>query len=155
MEIGMLDPYLGLFANRLVNNIVVLHHLLLHSVRQVLHACVLLLQVYVAQTPVEQDLARVKLEQEPQLCIVYHGVAAKIEERVVEVGKCLFEVAEQEIGHALLEVGNREVLIEPDGTLVAFDLRELVRRNSSRVCRRVRERAWHALLDHVLPASHG
>ena len=101
----------------------VLHHLLLDGVLQILQTGVHLLEVDVAETAVEQDLARVQLEQQAQLRVVDQCVAAEVEEGVVEVGEGLFEVAEQEVGDTLLEVGDGEVLVELDCALVALDLR--------------------------------
>ena len=100
----------------------VLHHLLLDGILQILDASLHLLEVDVAEAPVEQDLARVELEQQTQLRIVDQSVATEVEEGVVEVGEGLFEVAEQEVGDSLLEVGYGEVLVELDCALVAFDL---------------------------------
>jgi hypothetical protein len=70
-----------------------------------------LLQVDVAQATVEEDFAGVELEEETKLGVVDHGIAAEVEEGIVEVRKSLFEVAEEEIGNALLEVGDGEVLV--------------------------------------------
>ena len=81
-----------------------------------------MLEVDIAEPSVEEDLARVQLEQEAKLGIVDHRVAAKIEERVVEVGQRFLEIAQEEVGDALLEVGDGEILIQPDGSLVALDL---------------------------------
>lgn len=100
----------------------VLNHLLLDRVPQILHAGVHLLEVDVAEAAVEQDLARVQLEEQAQLRVVDQCVAAEVEERVVEVGQGLLEVAEQEVGDALLEIGNGEVLVELYGALIALDL---------------------------------
>lgn len=100
----------------------VLNHLLLGGVLQVLHAGLCLLEVDVAQAAVEQHLARIELEQQAQLRVVDQRVAAEVEERVVEVGQSLLEVAEQEVGDAFLEVGHGEVLVQLDGALVALDL---------------------------------
>ena len=70
-----------------------------------------MLQVDVAQATVEEDFARVELEEEAKLGVVDHGIATEVEEGIVEVCKSLFEVAEEEIGNALLEVGDGEVLV--------------------------------------------
>ena len=72
----------------------VLHHLLLDGVLQILEPGVHLLEVDVAETAVEEDLARVQLEQQAKLRVVDQCVAAEVEEGVVEVGEGLFEVAE-------------------------------------------------------------
>jgi hypothetical protein len=72
-------------------------HLLLCCERQVLQACVPLLQVYVAQAAIEQDFARVQLELQAQLFVVDVVVAAQVQERVVEVGERLLEVAHEEV----------------------------------------------------------
>ena len=114
--------YLCHVLDSIINHIVVLHHLLLDGILQILDASLHLLEVDVAEAPVEQDLARVELEQQTQLRIVDQSVATEVEEGVVEVGEGLFEVAEQEVGDSLLEVGYGEVLVELDCALVAFDL---------------------------------
>jgi len=101
---------------------VVLDDLLLGRVCQILHARLFLLEIDVAEAAVEEDLARVELEEEAELRIVDDGVAAEVEQSVVEVGERLLEVAEEEVGDALLEVGDGEILVEADGPLVAFDL---------------------------------
>lgn len=113
---------LGLFAYSLVDNVVVLDHLLFDGIRQVLHASIPLLQVDVTQAAVEKYLARVQLEQKPQLGIVDHGVAAQVQQGVVEVGERLLEIAEQEVGNALLEVCDSKILVESNRALVAFNL---------------------------------
>jgi hypothetical protein len=56
------------------------------------------------------------------LLIVDVVVAAEVEESVVEVGEGLLKVAHEEIGHALLEVCNGEVLVQPHSALVAVHL---------------------------------
>lgn len=91
------SPYLCLLTNRLIDNVVVLYNLLLDSVRQILHTSIFLLQVDVAETSVEEHLARIEFEEQAQLCVVDHGVSSQVEKSVIEVGQCLFEVAEQEI----------------------------------------------------------
>lgn len=100
----------------------VVHHLLLDREHQILHAILLLLQIDVAQATVEEHLARVEFEEKAELGVVDHGVAAQIEQGIIEVGKGLFEVADEEVGDALLEVGDGEVLVEADGSLVALNL---------------------------------
>lgn len=103
--------YLCLLANGLVNNIVVLDNLFLDSILEILKTSFLLLQVNVAETTVEQNLARIQLEHETQLGVVDHCVTSEVEQGIVEVGEGLFEVAEQEVGDTLLKVGDGEVLI--------------------------------------------
>lgn len=103
--------YFCLLANSLVDNIVVLDNLFLDSIFEILKTSFLLLQVNVAETTIEQNLARIQLEHETQLGIVDHGVASEVEQGIVEVGKGLFEVAEQEVGDTLLKVGDGEVLV--------------------------------------------
>jgi hypothetical protein len=49
---------------------VVLHHLLLDGILQILHTRLHLLEVDVAEATVEEDLARVQLEQQTQLRVV-------------------------------------------------------------------------------------
>lgn len=141
--------YIGFLADRVVNDIVVLDNLFLGSVDEILHASLLLLQIDVAETTVESDFASVKLEEQTQLRIVNHGVSAEIEEGVVEIGQGLFEIAEKEIGDALLKVGDGKVLVEANGSLIAFDL-EACGLASERATRVVADlqpfrarRAWH------------
>ena len=117
-----MSAHLCFLLDGLVNHVVVLDHLLLGRICQILQAGLFLLQVDVAEAAVEQHLARVQLEHEPELLVVDGRVPAQVEEGVVEVGEGLFEVAEQEVGHALLEVCDGEVLVEADGALVAGDL---------------------------------
>ena len=116
------NPYLCLLPDGLVNHVVIWDDLLLGGEGQILHSSVLLLEVDVAQTTVEEDLARVQLELQAQLLIVDVVVATEIKKRVVEVGKGLFEIAHEEVGHALLEVGDSEILVQPHSALVAVDL---------------------------------
>lgn len=54
--------------------------------------------------------------------IINHGVAAEVEEGIVEIGESFLKVAEEEIGNALLKVGDGEILVETNSALVAFDL---------------------------------
>ena len=56
----------------------VLHHLLLGRICQILHTSFRLLKVDVAETTVEENLARVELEEEAELRIVDDLVAPKI-----------------------------------------------------------------------------
>lgn len=100
----------------------VLHHLLLDGVLQILHTSFHLLQVDVAETTVEQDLARVELEDQPELPIVDQRVAAEVKKCVVEVRQGLLEITQQKVGNTLLKVSDGEVLVEFDSALVAFDL---------------------------------
>jgi hypothetical protein len=51
--------YLCLFPNRIVNYIVIRSHLLLLRIAKILQTRLLLLEVYVAQAAVKEDLARV------------------------------------------------------------------------------------------------
>ena len=82
----------------------ILNHFLLGRVRQILHTGFGLLKVDVAETTVEEDFARIQLEEKTELRIVDDLVASKVEECIVEIGQCLFEVAEQKVGDTLLEV---------------------------------------------------
>ena len=100
----------------------VLNHLLLDGILEILHAGFHLLKVDVAQTTVEENFARIELEQKAQLPIVDQGVAAKVEEGVVEVCQCFLEVGQKEVGDSLLEICNGEILVELNGALIAFDL---------------------------------
>lgn len=58
--------------------------------------------------------------------IVDHGIAAEVKESIVEVGKSLFKVAEEEVRDTLLEIGNGEVLVQSNCPLVAFHLGNMV-----------------------------
>lgn len=51
--------YLSFIPDRIIDHVMVLHHLLLDGVLQILHSRFHLLQVDVAKTSVKQDLARV------------------------------------------------------------------------------------------------
>ena len=116
------NAYLCLVPNSIINHTVVLDNLLLGGILQILDTSIHLIEVDVAEAPVEQNLARVELEQQTQLRIVDQSVATEVEEGVVEVGKGLFVVLKQEVGNSLLEIGHGEVLVELDCALVALDL---------------------------------
>jgi hypothetical protein len=113
--------YLCFFTNGLVNDVVIWDDLFLCGEGKILQTGIALLQVDVAQTAVEEDLARVELELEAELLVVDVVVAAQVEQRVVEVCEGLLEVAHEEVGDALLEVGDGEVLVQPHSALVAVD----------------------------------
>ena len=81
-----------------------------------------LLEVDIAKPPIEEYLAGKQPELEAQLLVVNRGVAPQIEQGVIEVGQGLFEIAQQEVRYAFLEVGNGEILVTADGALVAFHL---------------------------------
>ncbi len=85
--------------------------LLLRRVRQVLQTNILLLQVDVAETAIEEYLAGVQLELQAQLLVVDVAVAAEIQEGVVEVCQCLLKIAQEEVRNSLLEVCHGEVLV--------------------------------------------
>jgi hypothetical protein len=68
--------YLCGLIDGLINHVVVWHHLLLCSERQVLQTGVSLLQVDVAETTVEEHLARVQLELQAELLVIDVVVAA-------------------------------------------------------------------------------
>lgn len=114
--------YLCSLTNSIVDNIMVLRDLLLGRKLEILQPQPNLLEVDIAQPPIKQHLTREQPELEPQLLVVNRRVAAQIEQGVVEVGQGLFEIAQQEVRHAFLEVGNGEVLVTTDGALVAFNL---------------------------------
>ena len=118
----VLRPYLCILVDGLVNYIVVRNHLLLRSEGQILQTRIPLLQVDVAETTVERDLAGIQLEFQAKLFVVDVVVAAQVQERVVEVGQRFLEVAHEEVGHALLEVCDGEVLVQTHSALVAIDL---------------------------------
>lgn len=63
-----------------------------------------------------------KLEPQAQLLIVDPFIASKIEQGVVEVCQCLFKVAEEEVGNALLEICYSEIRVKLNGSLVTLDL---------------------------------
>jgi hypothetical protein len=71
--------YLGLFPDCLINDVVVLDNLLLHGIGQILQTGLLLLQVDVAETSIEQNLTRVKLEEQTKLRIVDHSIASQVQ----------------------------------------------------------------------------
>lgn len=96
--------------------------LLFRSERQVLHTSILLLEVDVAETTIEEYFARVELELQTQLLIVDVVVPAEVKQGVVEVGQRFLEITHEEVGHTLLEIGDGEVLIQPHSALVAVDL---------------------------------
>lgn len=118
------ETYVGAVPNGIVDDIVVWSHLLSDRKLEVPHARAHLPEVDIAQSTVEEDFAREEAELEPQLLIVDRHVAAEVEQGVVEIGQGLLKVAEEEIGHALLEVGDGEILVQTDGALVTHHLRE-------------------------------
>ena len=99
------------------------NNLLFGSERQILQTSVSLLEIDVAETAVEEDLAGVQLELQAQLFVVDVVVSAQVQKCVVEVGEGLLKVAHEKVGHALLEVCDSEVLVQTHSALVAFDLR--------------------------------
>ncbi len=56
------------------------------------------------------------------MCIINHGIASEVEKGIVEVCEGFLKVAEEEIGDALLEISNGEILIETNSSLVTFNL---------------------------------
>lgn len=71
--------YLGFLPDGLVNDIVVLNDLFLDGELKVLETGILLLQINIAQTSIEKDLAGVELEKETELRVVDHRVASQVE----------------------------------------------------------------------------
>jgi hypothetical protein len=67
-------------------------HLLLLRKLKVFHSRSILLQVNVAQTPVEQHLAGVQFELQSQLLVVDVTISPKIEESIIEICEGLFKV---------------------------------------------------------------
>lgn len=106
-----MTKYLCFFSDGLVDDVVILDHLLLHSVRQVLQTSIFLLQVDVAKTTVEQNLAGIQLKQETELCVIDHGVASEVQQRVVEICQRLLEIPQKKVGYTLLEVSHSKILI--------------------------------------------
>jgi hypothetical protein len=98
------------------------NHLLLCCERQILQTRISLLEVDVAKTAVEQDLAGVQLELQAQLFVVDVVVATQVQECVVEVGERLLKVAHEEVRDTLLEVCDGEILVQTHSALVAVDL---------------------------------
>jgi hypothetical protein len=89
---------------------------------EVFHTSVILLQVHITEASVEEYLAGVQPELQPQLLVINAWVSAQVEKGVVEINQSLFEVAIQEIGDALLEVCDGQILVKLNTALVAFDL---------------------------------
>jgi hypothetical protein len=81
-----------------------------------------LLKVDVAKTTVEKHFTGIEFEVEAQLLVVNVVISPQIQESVIEVSQRLLEVAHEEVGHALLEVCNGKVLIQPHSALVALNL---------------------------------
>lgn len=99
----------------------ILDDLFLDGIGKVLEAGLLLLQVDVAEAAIKENLAGIELEHETQLRIVNHIIPAQVEQSIVEVGQSFLKVADEKVGHALLEVGDGEILIEAHGALIALD----------------------------------
>lgn len=144
------STYLCFFPNSLVDHVVVLDDLFLDRIAQILHTGFLLLEVDVAQATVEENLARVELEEQAKLGVVDHGVASQVEQRIVEVGQGLFEITQQKVRYTLLEICDREILIQADGALVGFDLYATYQYSSSQTA--VSRRPGLALLAEKLTA---
>ena len=117
-----IPTYLGLFLDRLVNDIVVRCDLFLYRIIEILQAWTFLLQIDIAKTTIEQDFARVQAELESKLLIVYVGVSSQVEQCVVEVGQRFFEVTNEKVRDTFLEVCDSKILIEFDCFLIAFNL---------------------------------
>lgn len=117
-----MQTHISFLADGVVNDIVVFDNFFLDGIGQILHTCILLLEVNVAETAIKEYFARIQLEKQTQLRIVDHGIASEVEEGIVEIGQGLFEIAEEKIGNALLEIRDGEVLIEANGSLVTFNL---------------------------------
>lgn len=91
------ETNLSFLSNSFVNDVVVFHDLFLDGICQILHTSLFLLQIYVAQSSIEEYFARVELEEETKLGIVNHAVTSQIQQRIVKVGQSLFEIAQQKI----------------------------------------------------------
>ena len=114
--------YLCTFSDCIINHIVVWRYFLLRRKFQILKTRACLVQINIAESPVKEHFAREQPELEPQLVVVDRCVATQIQQSVIEVRQRLFEISQQEVRHAFLEVRNGEILITADGTLVAFHL---------------------------------
>lgn len=112
-----------MLTNSLINDFMVRCDLLIDSILKVLHAGFILFKVDIAETAIEEDFARVQPELQTQLFIVNIGIPAQIKQCVVEIGQGFFEVAEQEVGDALLEICHRQVLVQLNTALIAFHLK--------------------------------
>lgn len=80
------------------------------------------MKVNIAETAVEENLAGVQFELQAELLIVDVVVATEVQKSVVEIGQGFLEIAHQEIGYTLLEVGNGKILVQTHSALVAIDL---------------------------------
>lgn len=80
-----LRSYLCFLPNCLIDDIVILDNLFLDGEREILHSSFLLLEVYITETTIEKNLARIELEHETELCIVDHVVPSQVQQRVVEI----------------------------------------------------------------------
>jgi hypothetical protein len=111
---------------------------LLGCERQILHTSIFLLEVNVAQSTVEENLARVQLELQTELFVVDIIVASEVQERVVEISERFLEIAHKEVRDALLEVGYGEVLVQPHSALVAVHLSTVSTEPRAIVCKQIR-----------------
>lgn len=84
--------YICILPNGIVNHVVVGRDFLLCGIGEILHTGNHLLEVDIAEPPVEQDFARVQSELEAQLLIVNRCIPAQIQQRVVEIGQRFFKV---------------------------------------------------------------
>ena len=89
---------------------------------QILHSSISLTEIDVTKSTVEKCFTRMELELETELLVVDISISPQVEKSVVEVGQCLFEIAHQEIRHALLKIRYSQILIQLDGALIIVDL---------------------------------
>lgn len=64
------------------------------------------------------------------MCIINHRVAAEVEKGIVEIGEGFLEVAQEEIGDTLLKIGDGQILVKTNGSLIALNLWGKVRVSS-------------------------
>lgn len=73
--------------------VVVGSDLFFRCIFEVLHAWTHLLQVDIAEPPIEQDLTGEETEFQAQLLIVNRCIASEIEKGIIEIGQCFFKIA--------------------------------------------------------------
>jgi len=82
----------------------------------------MLLEIDIAKPSIKHNLAGEQFELQSELLVVDVVVPSEIVKCFVEIGQCLFKITHQEIGDALLEVCDCQVVVELDGAEVAIDL---------------------------------
>ena len=96
--------HLCFLLDRLVNDIVLPGGFSRTRGPQILHAKMLLLQVDITQSAVEDRFAEMQFILEPKLGIVNGIVATKTCDGIIEISQCFFKFSKKEVRHSALKV---------------------------------------------------